>query len=114
MLSSLSMQTHADPSAAASSAPPDRVRNFEFTYPAEIPIATTAKKFEAWILDLQNRAGEREPGRDGRESASTGANRLRVCDIDNEVRQERSGWGRGDALYAGEVRRGNCTDFQVG
>ena len=22
-----------------------------------------------------------------------------------------SGWGRGDALYACDVRRGNCTDF---
>ena len=46
----LSTAAHAETSHVASSVPPDRIRNFKFTYHAEIPISNTAaKKFEAWI-----------------------------------------------------------------
>src|SRR6266481_8517031 len=49
LLLSLSAGARAE-SPAKSSAPPDRVRSFNFTYRADIPVSNlAAKKFEAWI-----------------------------------------------------------------
>jgi transglutaminase-like putative cysteine protease len=189
-------------SPAKSSAPPDRLRNFTFSYHADITVSNpAAKKFEAWIplprddpfqqiRDLQietpvhfeivdqssnrNRvahleasapipasvpvtmtfattrreeaadmaaaardfaeptdrrfAGYLEPnrlvpltGRIAQVSASlseTDVTPLQQARVDYEyvtsiMKYDKSGtgWGRGDALYACDVRRGNCTDF---
>jgi transglutaminase-like putative cysteine protease len=184
------------------SAPPDRVRNFNFTYHADIPVSNpAAKKFEAWIplprddafqqvRDLkietpvhfesvdQGANGNRvahleasaplpasvpvtmtfattrreeaadmaaaardvpeptdrhfaaylEPNRlvplTGRIAqvsanlAETDATPLQQARVDYEyvtsiMKYDKSGtgWGRGDAVYACDVRHGNCTDF---
>jgi transglutaminase-like putative cysteine protease len=201
VLLSLSIQTHAGQSATASSAPPDRVRSFEFTYHAEMPVATTAKKFEAWIplpredpfqqvrglkidtpvhfevvdqgsngnrvahieahaplpasipitmtfaimrreeaADMAAAARDVPEPSDGRFAQYLAPNRLvpltgRIAQVSanlaemdaSPLQQARTdyeyvtsvmkydksgtGWGRGDAVYACDVRRGNCTDF---
>ncbi len=189
-------------SSTKSSAPPDRVRSFNFTYCADIPVSNpAAKKFEAWIplprdeafqqiRDLkietpvqyeivdQGSNGNRvahleaiaplptsvpvtmtfatirreeaanmvaaardlpeptdghfaeylEPNRlvplTGRIAqvsanlAETDVTPLQQARVDYEyvtsiMKYDKSGigWGRGDALYACDVRRGNCTDF---
>jgi len=50
LLLSLCAGVRAEPSAKAPSGPPDRVRSFNFTYHADIPVSNpAAKKFEAWI-----------------------------------------------------------------
>jgi transglutaminase-like putative cysteine protease len=198
----LSTAVHAETSHTASSAPPDRVRSFKFTYHADIPVSNpAAKKFEAWIplpredafqqvRDLhvetpahfeivdQGSNGNRvahleasapipasvpvtmtftttrreeaadmvaaardvpepiagrfvaylEPNRfvpvTGRIAqvsanlAETDVTPLDQARVDYEyvtsiMKYDKSGtgWGRGDALYACDVRRGNCTDF---
>ncbi len=188
--------------AESSKPPPDRVRKFNFTYHADIPITNpAAKKFEAWIplpredahqqvrdlkietpvqfeivdqgtngnrvVHLETRAplpasipftmtfavtrreqaadmiaaardipepvdsrfaGDLAPnrlvpltGRIARVSenlAETEATPLQQARVDYEyvtsiMKYDKTGvgWGRGDALYACDVRHGNCTDF---
>ena len=190
------------PQSAVPSSPPDRVRSFNFTYHADIPISNpSAKKIEVWIplpredafqqvrdlkidtpvhfeIVAQNSNGNRvahlealaplsasipvtitfatirheeaanmiaaardipepvdrrfvaylEPNRlvplTGRIAqvsanlAETDATPLQQARVDYEyvtsiMKYDKSGtgWGRGDALYACDVRRGNCTDF---
>jgi transglutaminase-like putative cysteine protease len=202
LLLSLNAGTHAETSQPSSSAPPDRLRSFKFTYHADIPVSnSSAKKFEAWIplpredafqqvRDLkletpvrfeivdQGTNGNRvahleasaplpatvpvtmtfattrreeaadmvaaardvpEPteghfvaylkpnrlvpltGRIAQVSANlaeTDVTPLEQARVDYEyvtsiMKYDKSGkgWGRGDALYACDVRRGNCTDF---
>jgi transglutaminase-like putative cysteine protease len=202
LLLSLNAGTHAETSQPSSSAPPDRLRSFKFTYHADIPVSnSSAKKFEAWIplpredafqqvRDLkletpvrfeivdQGTNGNRvahleasaplpatvpvtmtfattrreeaadmvaaardvpepteghfvaylEPNRlvplTGRIAqvsanlAETDVTPLEQARVDYEyvtsiMKYDKSGkgWGRGDALYACDVRRGNCTDF---
>ena len=202
LLLSLNAGTRAETSQPSSSAPPDRVRSFNFNYHADIPVSNpAAKKFEAWIplprddafqqvRDLkietpahfeivdQDSNGNRiahleasaplpasvpvtmtfattrreeaadmaaaardvpeptdghfaaylEPNRlvplTGRIAqvsanlAETDASPLQQARVDYEyvtsiMKYDKSGtgWGRGDALYACDVRRGNCTDF---
>jgi transglutaminase-like putative cysteine protease len=198
----LCASVHAETSQSKSSAPPDRVRSFNFSYHADIPISNpSAKRFEAWIplpredafqnvRDLKietpvhfeivdqdangNRVAHLEASapipasvpitmtfaitrreeaadmvaaaRDVREPAEGHftayllPNRLvpltgRIAQVSanlaetdvTPLQQARvnyeyvtsimkydksgTGWGRGDALYACDVRHGNCTDF---
>jgi transglutaminase-like putative cysteine protease len=192
----------AQSAKTAPTAPADRVRTFNFTYHADIPVSNpSAKKFEAWIplpredafqqvhdLKIETRVhfeivdqgtnGNRvahleasaplptavpftmkfvvtrreeaadmvvaardipeptdghfaaylEPNRlvplTGRIAqvsanlAETDATPLQQARVDYEyvtsiMKYDKSatGWGRGDALYACDIRRGNCTDF---
>ena len=187
--------------AASAAMPPDRQRDFEFTYHSEISIAPTSKHVEAWIplpredqfqrvTDLavdtpvhhaivdQNRNGNRVLHLDasapmpasipvtvrfkvkrieqtanleraqrnipeptgGKFAEFLGPDKLvpldgRIAQVSDKLGDETAspfqqaqiiyeyvvgvmsydktgkGWGRGDALYACDVRRGNCTDF---
>jgi transglutaminase-like putative cysteine protease len=188
--------------AEAPSAPPDRVRSFNFTYHADIPVSNpVAKKFEAWIplprddafqqirdikietavhfeiveqgsdgnrvayleanaplptsvpvtmtfattrreeaADMIAAARDLPEPTDGRFAAYLEPNRLvpltgRIAQVSanlaetdvTPLQQARvdyeyvtsvmkydksgTGWGRGDAVYACDIRRGNCTDF---
>ena len=198
----LSTAARSESSHIASSAPPDRVRSFRFTYHADIPVSNpAAKNFEAWIplpredafqqvRDLKfetpvhfeivdqgtngNRVAHVEASAplptsvpvtmtftttrreeaadmiaaardvpeppDGHFAMYLGPNRLvpltgRIAQVSANLSEtdvtpleqgrvdyeyvtsimkydkSGTGWGRGDALYACDVRRGNCTDF---